>query len=325
MSKVKRPKQRSEKSSGKPPVQAGGFPPSSRLTSEQVMRAIRRALEGRDFKNMDEANAFLEALSITGFKEFPEKPLSPQDQAQEIAWQAMEASSRRQALTLAKQALAIDPDCTDALVVLAKAKSHSAEELIEGLERAVAAGERSLGAQYFEENRGHFWGLIETRPYMRARCDLANLLLDNGQMDKAVVHFEAMIDLNASDNQGLRYTLLGCYLSEDNLSAARRLLRQYKENVSAFFNWGRTLEQILSGDFDGAEKALKQARASNQFVELYLTGKKKLPQSLPDSYSLGSEDEAVICMDILGKAWAGHPGALIWLLRQIRSDASKEK
>ena len=221
-------------------------------------------------------------------------------------------------MTLAKKALTIDPDCTDALVVLAEAESRSAEELIEGLEKAVAAGERSLGAQYFEENRGHFWGLIETRPYMRARCDLANLLLENGQTGKAVAHFETMIDLNASDNQGLRYVLLGCYLSVDNLIAARRLMRQHKETASAFFSWGRTLERILSGDFEGAEKALKEARASNQFVELYLTGRKKLPQSLPDSYSLGSDDEAVICMDILGKAWVEHPGALLWLLRQTK-------
>ncbi len=123
----------------------------------------------------------------------------------------MEASSKRQALTLAKQALAIDPDCVDALVILAQATTRSVEKLIEGMEAAVAAGERSLGAQYFEENKGHFWGLIETRPYMRARSVLAHLLLEKEQTDKAIAHFEAMIALNSNDNQGLRYVLLGCY------------------------------------------------------------------------------------------------------------------
>jgi hypothetical protein len=30
----------------------------------------------------------------------------------------------------------------------------------------VAAGERSLGPKAFEEDAGHFWGILETRPYM---------------------------------------------------------------------------------------------------------------------------------------------------------------
>src|SRR6266481_255589 len=74
---------------------------------------------------------------------------------------------------------------------------------------------------------------------------------------------------------------------------------KYDESARAFFRWGRALERILSADFDGAEKALKEARRNNPSVELYLTGQKKLPRSLPDSYSLGSDDEAVICMDVL--------------------------
>jgi hypothetical protein len=100
---------------------------------------------------------------------------------------------------------------------------------------------------------------------------------------------------------------------------------EYDESASAFFSWGRTLERILSADFDSAEKSLKEARGTNPSVELYLTGQKKLPRSLPDSYSLGGEDEAVICMDVLGRAWIGHRGALIWLLRQTSGRVLQEQ
>jgi tetratricopeptide (TPR) repeat protein len=323
MSKIKRtsPKLKGEK------TRQSNIPLSSRLTSEQVLRDIHRVLEGQNFQNIDDVNAFLGTLSGAGLKRALHNApsLSPQQQAQELAYQAMDARTKRQALALAKEALAKDADCVDALVIVAHETADSTEELIESMERAVAAGERSLGKQYFEKNKGHFWELIETRPYMRARSDLAHLLLESGQTDKAIVHFEAMIALNSSDNQGLRYILLGCYLSEGNVTHARRLMRKFNESVSAFFAWGLTLERILSGDFEGAERALEEARSRNRFVEPYLTARKKLPHARPDSYVVGSEDEAIICMDIIGRAWAKHPGSLIWLLRQTKGKVLKEK
>jgi hypothetical protein len=131
MSKVKKTSTRSGKSSERA-GQSGDFPKSLRSTSEQVMRDIQRILESRDFPSIDEANAFLETLSIAGLKTAVEEEpaLSPREQAQDLAWQATEASSKRQALALARQALAIDPDCVDALVVLAQATPHSVEELM---------------------------------------------------------------------------------------------------------------------------------------------------------------------------------------------------
>ena len=85
------------------------------------------------------------------------------------------------------------------------------------------------------------------------------------------------------------------------------------------------MERVLSGDFKGAEHALKYARNHNRFVELYLTGKKKLPRAMPDSYSFGSEEEALICLETIGEAWAMHPEALIWLLMQVEGVREKDQ
>jgi tetratricopeptide (TPR) repeat protein len=309
----------SKESRGGMRQQVSGSPLSSRLVTEKIMSDVHRVMQVQEFQSIEEANTFLARLAGPGLKEALKKAptLSPQQEAQELAYRAMEAPTRTRALPLAQKALAKDPDCVDALVTLAAASAHSVEDLIAGLEKAVEAGERSLGAQYFEENKGHFWGMLETRPYMRARQQLADLLLDAGRVCEAIGHFEALLDLNPNDNQGVRDILLGCYLAGDDLDGARRLLRVYDEEASAVFAWGRTLERILSGDFKGAEHALKYARSHNRFVELYLTGKKKLPRAMPDSYSFGSEEEALICMETMGDAWAAHPEALIWLLLPI--------
>lgn len=289
------------------------------------MRDIHRVMQGREFETMEEANAFLGTLTGSGLEALGKVVApSPQEEAQELAYRAMEATNRKRALALTQQALAKDPDCVDALVTVAAASARTPDDLVAGLEKAVQAGERSLGAQYFEENKGDFWGLLETRPYMRARQQLADVLLGEGRVPEAIGHFEALLALNPNDNQGVRDTLLGCYLASDSLAGARRLLHEYGEDASAVFAWGRTLLLFLSGDLKGAERALEDARQQNGFVELYLTGQKIVPRDMPDSYTLGSNEEALICLEATAAAWAAHPKALIWLLTKVVPEWSQD-
>src|SRR5260370_20542389 len=102
----------------------------------------------------------------------------------------MEAGNAAEDLSFARQALAKDPDCVDALVILANATARSQDDLIAGLERAVSTGERVLGAKYLKEYKGHFWGPIETRPYMRARSGLADVLLGAGRRAADLAHYQ---------------------------------------------------------------------------------------------------------------------------------------
>jgi hypothetical protein len=73
----------------------------------------------------------------------------------------------------------------------------------------------------------------------------------------------------------------------------------------------------LAGDRKGAARALTVARKQNPFVELYFSGLGRMPEGLPESYSLGSEEEAIICFENLGAAWAKHQSALFWLLDRL--------
>ena len=42
----------------------------------------------------------------------------------------------------------------------------------------MAAGERALGPETYQRDVGHFWGLLETRPYMREGTPSTALLWD---------------------------------------------------------------------------------------------------------------------------------------------------
>lgn len=300
---------------------AGKPAPASRIVSEKIMRDLDRVLEGREFADIDEANAFLATLTGQGPQEalLDDAPASAKWEAQDLAFDALEAKTAAAARKLARRALKKDPDCVDALVVLAQIDSKSSQEMIAALEKAVAAGERSLGKKFFAENKGDFWGLIETRPYMRARLQLAELLRAEDRCPEAIRHYEGLLELNPNDNQGARDILLGCYLAADDLAGARRLFRQYKNDYSVVFAWARALGRFLANDLNGAAKELKAARQRNRFVELYFGGQKKIPESTPDSYALGSEEEALICVELLAEAWATHKEAVFWLLDQMQT------
>jgi len=222
------------KTTGKP---TAATPPPTRTTTEQSLRDLQKAMEGKNFANTAEANTFLQALLASGLAGslLDNVPLSFKDEAQELAFDAMEADDDAQAMKLAKRALRKDPDCVDALVVLAEIESDSPRKLIACLQHAAAAGERSLGAKFIEENKGDFWSIIETRPYMRALEQLAGLLRAEGINLDAIRHFENMLALNPNDNQGVRDPLLGLYLATDNLEGARNLLQRYKNDSMANF------------------------------------------------------------------------------------------
>jgi hypothetical protein len=46
---------------------------------------------------------------------------------------------------------------------------------------------------------------------------------------------------------------------------------------------------------------------------------------MPAFYSLGSEEEALICMTVLAEAWLAHPFAMMWLLAQRNSSPVARK
>ena len=216
---------------------------------------------------------------------------------------------------LLKQILKMMPHHTDTLAFIS-GLAPTLEERIKSMIATVVLAEEDFGEEYMNEHRGHFWGLTETRPYMRARAGLADLLCEAGMLDEAIAECEEMIDLNPGDNQGMRDILLGLYLECNNLAGARDLMERYKETFFAVFNWGKVLERFLSGDLAGARKACEHARQKNRFVKDLLTGKQAMPDELIAGYSPGTREEAIFCMDMLGVAWDSHPEAIEWLRGQ---------
>ena len=237
-------------------------------------------------------------------------------------YDAMEAATPQQRLDLALQALELDPEHPDALLMALEATGFDGEELIDVLHGIVAVAAERLGKKAFKEFAPHFWGVLDTRPYMRARFQLTEALREAGQVEEAIEEYEEMLLLNENDNLGVRYHLLPCLLALGRLDEARKLLKRYAGECewNVVFAWCRVLERLVSGDEPGASKALAAARKQNPHMEAYLNGHRKLPRNLPASYSVGSKEEALCYAEPLLMAWTLHPEAWAWLAGRSKMD-----
>lgn len=239
--------------------------------------------------------------------------------AQELMWDAMDAinaDDEKKAVKLCHEALEVYPDCVDALSMLAKIKGGRTGEYVDEMRKVIEAGRRDLGARCFKQDRGDFWGIIETRPFMRAMAQLGFALLDWGtpeRVDEAIEVFEEMLELNPNDNQGVRDWLAGCYLARKRYADAQALFERYPDDWLAAPAWARVLLAHVSEGEERAEALLKKARERNGHVEAYLTGSKRRPRRRAGMYSPGDETEAVYCADMLWEAWKAHPKSRKWL------------
>jgi len=288
-------------------------PGIARRAMEKTMSDIGKLLSEQEFDSIEEANAFLQQALASGQPLVPSSEGTPLEQAQDLMYEAWEASGSRRRVKLARQALEISEDCADAYVLLAESAGRL-KEARDLYEKGVKAGERALGPEAFEENVGYFWGVTETRPYMRARLGLARCLWSLGEREEAIEHYTDMLRLNPGDNQGIRYILVNCLLEEGDDEALGELLKQYEEDIAAAWLYGRALWTFRQeGASKKANACLKEAMKRNRFVPSYLLGKKRLPVRLPGYVGLGDETEAMAYAVEAIKVWNETEGALEWL------------
>ena len=293
-----------------PPPRRLGLP--DRRAMERLTREAERFVQASMFESLDEVNAALRQRFSGPIDDIPSTAATPLEKAQDLIYTAFEARGRRR-VQLARRALELSADCADAYVVLAE-ESRSPDEARALYEKAVAAGERALGPQVFAEEAGHFWGIVTTRPYMRARFGLAQCLEALDRRDEAIEHYRELVRLNPGDNQGVRYALLAALLLAGRDDDAATLLDQYGDEPTALWRYGRALSVFRrEGESRTARERLREALRTNRHVPRLLAAESESPGSEPAAYAPGSREEAVICDAELGEAWRATPDAARWL------------
>lgn len=308
------------------PEEIDDFPglPPDRRAMERMTARIGRIMGEQEFESLDEANAFMERYISEGggSLENAPPPATPLEEAQELIYDAFDTDDPQRRVDLAEKALELSGDCADAYVILAEETAEDAEEARELYEAGVRAGERALGEEFFAEEAGHFWGILETRPYMRSLEGLADALWALGERGQAISHYRWMLELNPQDNQGVRYRLAECLLHKGLDEELGELLEQYEDEASAYWLYTRALFRFRTeGASERAAGELEEAIEGNPYVPLYLLGRRNfLARGLPGLIGLGDESEAVSYFATALTEWLKTPGAVEW----VRENADEE-
>lgn len=71
---------------------------------------------------------------------------------------------------------------------------ESVEKKRECFTKGIAVFKEKYGEKYFKENTGYFWGLIETRPYMRLCPGYGELLWETGEKEAAIATLQKLTE-----------------------------------------------------------------------------------------------------------------------------------
>lgn len=281
---------------------------------------IGRMLKDQQFESNEEMQKFIDGMLKDGdgtLLKMP--PKSQRDYAQDIMYDAWDTDDPLERVRLAHEALAAYEYCADAYVLLGEEAAQSAEEAKNFYEKGVHAGEQDLGEDFFRENVGYFWGMYETRPYMRARIGLAQTLWVLGEDQEAIDHCREMLRLNPGDNQGIRYVLMRFLMSMKRYAEAEDLFSddRYFDDVMAEWLYGQALlEFVKTGASSSAKKLLEKALSCNSYVPLYLCGKRGISANLSNMITYGGEDEAMSYAWAHLSTWRKVPGSIEWLANE---------
>lgn len=245
------------------------------------------------------------------------------DVANELYLDFLTSDTLELQIRFAMLVLKYDPLFTDCYLRLIDMTPATHNERLELLLRLQKLAEIRLGKDAVKKYKPHFYGFIETRPYMRIRHDIATTYMDMEQFGDAITVFQAMLSLSQNDNLGVRYPLLCLHLAQSDLDGARQLLQLFEDEIdnSVVFAWANLLSKLIEGDNEKAVIALKRARNQNAYIEKYVSSRIRIPKFTGVGCPPGSTGEAVEHAALLRLAWSAHPAAMKWLREQYVADA----
>lgn len=258
------------------------------LQQEEIVANLYNELNTDEFESEEELQHSLENVNLGDLTADTSESI-----VQDLVYEASETwgKARKQYIN---RIFKLDPNNVDAHILLADMETNL-QKRHDLLTKAVLLGEHELGFEFFEENKGCFWGLIETRPYMRAMAQLADLLDIMGREKEAIVTYEKLIELNPNDNLGIRDDLMTLYIETKAYEDGLKLYEKYSEYPETYYLYSRALIEILQhGHSQAAKDYLTKAIESNEHVVDYLIGRKRIPHEVPRYFQPGADNEAII-------------------------------
>ncbi len=280
---------------------------------ERVMRRIALATGRRSFADEEDMEGLLSGLDAAARARLA--GVDESERAQDLFFLARDPAYGEHAVDMLEDALEIDPECPDAIGLMALLDPDEEKAQIRTLERAVAIAERGLrGPLESALVRGALWDDVLSRPYMRTRRMLSSTLYARKRFAESLRHAEVVLALDQADPLFARGSLIGALLALGEARRASEELELLGTGHLAFACFGRGLERWLTGDRARAAESVRLGRQANPRVEArILSNRIADDDESDDPEESDAQFEASEVGMILGLAWSQHPEAYEWL------------
>ncbi len=160
---------------------------------------------------------------------------------------AMESDDLPEKMEYLNRAVRLDPMNLEARAEKIHLESEDSLSELEELGKLAQFAEEMLKKNHIveDDDEGSYYGIPETRPYIRLRFRRLRLYLDCGMMNKAEKEAMDILRLNEMDNLGVRFTLGCIYAFQENREKLEKLDEIYAKH-------GYCLNTLYSFEFEGS-------------------------------------------------------------------------
>ena len=266
--------------------------------NNKLNNMLKDFLENNNVKNIDEANEKLQDFIQKYNKNEIEYEATDLDNAYDILDEAQNSKSKKQAKKLAEEAYSVCSDCFDAISFKSSLEKNSIDRMNILNEGLNFEEDRLRKNKFFEDdNMGSFYSIFETRPYIRGLNQKAFYLAQDGKYKLAIELCKEILELNNSDNTGIRYLLMALYACMEDEKAMLSLYEKYQENHLEML-FPLMILYYKFEDYDKAQYYLKQIKKSNSNFIKYYKGSLYVDELKTDGYfQIGSVSEIVMYND----------------------------
>ena len=297
--------------------------------TENIFKGIQEFLDKNAKEGMsdEEINALIQEYMTQHNNSIPERITEETAKtADDFVALAEESENDASTLKYAKKALKLDPDNLDAERIVLLFSARDVVDLLRRFEQAIARGNDLMKKWGYdgEDSIGHYWGIWQTRPYMRLRDAYMQNLVQGGMYSRAAEECCDMLHLCEMDNLGTRYTLMHLYAMLEREEEALALMKKFEENQETQLLLPLTVLYYKRRDLTSAEKYLRQMEKTNKDTKKFFKAvaegnmERVIGQMSPFGYRPFSIEEYIIAMTENEYLYQTAPTFFQWADKTLR-------
>ena len=303
--------------------------------TEKVLKQLNAYIDEHhmEFESEEELNALIQQFMEreNAKASFGKAALTPET-ADDYLELAEEATSKKRQLEYVNKALALEPGNLDAGRIRAALTAKTPLDLLDELPQLLEEGNRQMEKEGFFTNecKGHFWGILETRPYMRLRHVYMRMLTLCGMLRLAAKECEGMIELCENDNLGIRYDLMHLYAMLEEEKPAKALMKKYPEDDTQML-LPLSILHFKLGQGDKALEVLKRLNQVNKDTKKFLktmasgNSEKGLPEIGPYGYRPFCMEELTVEVSSYPFLFENTMSYFVWAYKALQEETRKKR